>query len=200
MSGLRGGNFDHARGVPARVLAWALMVVAMMVPLVIGAVRTTAARSLWQRRDRAIACFLTGYLGVWLVAGVAVTAALAALRPELWPHPDMVAAAAFGAAALWQLTPFKSFALSACHRTAPLAPDGWRGYRDCASFGFTIGRGCFLSCWVMMLACTVAGHNTLGMVSVAAIAFVERYSFRPDQRALSAVLSGVGLLFATAIV
>src|ERR1700761_4682199 len=46
-----------------------LMVIAMMFPFVIGPVRGTAARSLWFRRHRAIAGFLTGYLAVWVLLG-----------------------------------------------------------------------------------------------------------------------------------
>ena len=52
---------------------WLLMVVAMMVPLAAGAIRTTAARSLWRRRHRAIAAFLAGYLAPWAIAGVVVS-------------------------------------------------------------------------------------------------------------------------------
>jgi predicted metal-binding membrane protein len=66
-----------ATGQPPDPLAvlgtWLVMTVAMMVPLTVASIRTTAARSLWSRRERAVAGFLLGYLGPWLIAGMAVT-------------------------------------------------------------------------------------------------------------------------------
>src|SRR5947207_1798316 len=63
----------------ATTLQWLIMVVAMMLPLVTGSIRIAAARSVWGRRHRAIAGFLFGYLGVWILAGVIISAAAAGL-------------------------------------------------------------------------------------------------------------------------
>lgn len=173
--------------------AWLLMVAAMMFPLVADAVRTTAARSLWARRHRAIGMFLIGYVAPWLIAGSAilVLAVLAAsLRPSLsW----LWVAAAFAGAAIWQLTPVKMRALRACHRTMPLAPRGWRADRDCVRYGWTIGGRCVVSCWAMMLACVLAGHSLPAMLCVSAVAAAERNVLRADRRVTAAVLVACGL-------
>src|SRR5262249_55403707 len=59
----------HYAGMAADWRHWMLMVIAMMLPLQIEAVRLTAERSLWPRRHRGILGFLVGYLSVWAVAG-----------------------------------------------------------------------------------------------------------------------------------
>jgi predicted metal-binding membrane protein len=61
---------DHAE----RWTLWmfTLMVAAMMIPATIGSIRTTAARSLWRRRQRAVAEFLVAFVGAWIVFGAVV--------------------------------------------------------------------------------------------------------------------------------
>src|SRR5688500_2344428 len=66
--GANGSHHHPLAGVEAwsaALSAWLLMTVAMMTPLVLGAVRIAAHRSLWARRHRAIGLFLTGYLSLW---------------------------------------------------------------------------------------------------------------------------------------
>ena len=65
------GHHAHAYGDALK--GWMVMSVAMMLPMVIEPIRLTAERSFWHRRHRAIAGFLAGYLGLWLLAGVAVS-------------------------------------------------------------------------------------------------------------------------------
>ena len=111
-----------------------LMTVAMMLPMVAEHVRLTAERSLWRRRHRAMAGFVTGYLGLWALGGVVV--ALLPLHPS-----GRTAAIAFAIAGVWQLTPWKRRGLVGCHRTMPLAPRGWRADADCVRFGWRVGCG-----------------------------------------------------------
>ena len=54
-----------ARIWPALAL-WAFMIAAMMFPPLIRQLRVVAARSLWPRRNRAMALFLLGYSALWL--------------------------------------------------------------------------------------------------------------------------------------
>ena len=58
---------------------WALMVAAMMLPVVAPQVRRVAMRSLWSRRHRAAVSFVAGYVAVWLVLGAGLVAAVLAL-------------------------------------------------------------------------------------------------------------------------
>jgi predicted metal-binding membrane protein len=172
-----GASAGHHASAWDSASRWLLMIVAMMVPLVLGSVRVAAERSLWRRRDRAMALFIVGYLAPWLPVGL-LASALAAHVPLESPA---VAAAAFGVAAAWQLTPMKRRALLACHRTAPLAPRGWRADRDCLRYGSMIGQSCLVGCWALMLACHLAGHGITTMACVGAVGVVERYIARPDR-------------------
>jgi hypothetical protein len=194
-SGAQGGHahdmWAHAGGASmstARILRdWMLMVVAMMFPLTIGAVQGTAARSLWRRRHRAIVAWLAGYSAPWLLVGalavLPVAAHVASTSSALW------IAAAFACAALWQSTESRAKALSACHRTWPLAPSGWRATRDCLRAGSVTSASCIIACAPLMVACSLLGHGPLGlatMIGATTLALVERYSPRPDWRLLSA--------------
>ena len=165
---------------------WVLMILAMMVPLVLGSIRFTAVRSFWRRRHRAIAGFLTGFLGLWVVAGAFALAGVFLLESVV--EPRSAAAAGFLLAAGWQYTPMKRRALVACHATTPLAPQGRRADLDCVRYGWTIGLRCLVACWALMLGFVVAGHGLALMAGVASIAIVDRYSWRPHLRATSLAL------------
>jgi predicted metal-binding membrane protein len=166
-----------------------LMLGAMMLPLVLNPLRTTAFRSLRIRRHRSMALFLAGYLAPWIACGLPV----AWIRGFPWVHTPMATAGAFALAALWVPTPMHARALVACHRTMPLAPRGARADRDCLHFGVVIGGACMVSCWALMLACAVSGHSLAAMIGGAAIGACERFSYRPPLRT---VLAGTWALAA----
>jgi predicted metal-binding membrane protein len=170
---------------------WLLMVVAMMVPLVSGSIHFTAVRSLWRRRHRAIAGFLAGFLGLWLLAGLAALGAAEVLDSVQWSRPA-ASMAGFILAAAWQHAPARQRALVACHGSASLAPLGWQADRDCIRYGWTIGRRCLVACWVVMLAYLAAGHGLLLMAGVTGVVMVERYSRRPNRYAMSGALAVLG--------
>lgn len=177
----------HVMTAPEEILHWLLMVVAMMAPLLLDSVRTVAFRSYRRRRHIAIATFLAGYLAVWLLAGLPV----ALIRAFAWSHTHGAAAAAFVVAALWSLSGPHARALSACHGTRPLAPEGWPATRDAVAYGMWIGRACVVSCWPLMLACTLTGHSLIAMVGGAAIGALERLSFRPPTRMVALATLGL---------
>ena len=52
-------------------LGWALMLAAMMGPLVAAPLRHVCARSFARRRARAVALFGCGYVAIWMAAGIA---------------------------------------------------------------------------------------------------------------------------------
>ena len=153
---------------------WLLMVVAMMVPLSVAAIRTTAARSLWRRRHRSIAAFLAGFVVPWAIAGVVISIGTAAWMPADARTAGAITAVTFAAAFLWQRSPAARRALMTCHGTRPLAPTGWAATRDAAAFGLSIGGHCVISCWVLMLGCAMSGHHPLVMLAAAAVGVVER--------------------------
>lgn len=170
---------------------WLVMVGAMMLPLVMGRVWVTAAGSLWVRRHRAIAGFLLGYFSPWLVFG----AAAAVLRGASLTHTYAAPALGFLTAAVWQLTPMHRRALTACHRTVPLAPVGWRADRDCLHFGAAVGNACVWSCWPLMLACALAGHGLIALAGGTAVSAAERWSFRLRKRVVPAATLAIAAYY-----
>jgi hypothetical protein len=143
---------------------WALMIPAMMYPFLIGHLRLTAVRSLWPRRDRAMALFLAGYTAPWLVFGLLAVPLARAGGVALW----------LALAAAWQVTPWKAFGELACHRTHPLAARGWRADRDCLQYGASNAAYCLLTCGALMTACAAAHGQAASMPVLTALLFVER--------------------------
>jgi Predicted metal-binding integral membrane protein (DUF2182) len=176
--------------VSAVILHWPMMIAAMMFPLLVGQLRVVAARSLWARRNRAMAFFLLGYTFPWLLYGLTVEAcrqthALSSFSPLL-PLCFLLTAA-------WQLSPLKRRSLVGCHLTMPLAPSGWRSDFDCCRYGIRIAMSCWLSCWVLMLTCVAAHHALWAMLVVTGVAWLERLLRQPRQLWIATALVGVAL-------
>jgi predicted metal-binding membrane protein len=153
---------------------WALMVAAMMSPLIIAPLRHVRDRSFARRRARAMLLFVAGYLAVWMTAGVGLQVVALAAR---WaaPAPLHYLAVAAAAAILWQISPAKQWCLNRCHRRPHLAAFGAVADRDAFNFGLTNGASCTGACWALMLLPLVAGHgHVLGMVALALFVFAER--------------------------
>lgn len=187
--GARWWRSRHGPGVD--LLDWTLMILAMMLPLVFAHLRVAAARSLWSRRQRAIVAFLCGYAAIGLVAGLACVAVVGAagIAGLHAANSPPAVAAAFALAAAWQFSSVKRRALTACHRTMPLAPRGWRANRDCVHYGWSIGGRCLVSCAGLMLACVVTGHSLPAMMGATGVAVAERVSARADAWITSALLA-----------
>lgn len=131
-------------------LAWGLMLVAMMAPLLPGPLGHLRDRSLPKARPRAMALFLAGYFGVWMLAGMpivalAVTAQLAAPG---WTMPLAV----FTAAGIWQASPARQTALNRCHARPALPAFGAAAWGGALSFGLHHGLACVVVCGPLMLA------------------------------------------------
>jgi predicted metal-binding membrane protein len=172
---------------------WALMVLAMMLPSALPAIRHVAVNSLRRRRTRAMATFTAVYVGIWLAAGVVVIAVAPA-----WAALDgaRVAAAALAIAAAWQLTVHKRRALRDCHRPSPLPPTGSRATAGVARFALRNSTACVRSCWAMMLAMAVATTaTTFWMVAITGLVLTEKLALKPRQATRSgSVLLGAGSL------
>jgi predicted metal-binding membrane protein len=168
---------------------FALMVGAMMVPLTIGALRVTAPRSLWARRNRAVAAYLVGFVTVWALAGAVLSDLFELLNQNLAvPEPEGTGVA-LAIASIFQLTSIKRRALNGHHRTRPLAPQGLAAHFDCFRYGVDGGTQCLLSCGPMMAA-MVLNMTALLLIPVSAIVIVERYRYRPPTR-MTAVALGL---------
>jgi Predicted metal-binding integral membrane protein (DUF2182) len=170
---------SHSLPFTAELWMWMAMVAAMMLPLVLDGVRQAAENSLWNRRHRAMAGFLLGYLAMWFLVGLLPVA----FRQFPWAHNQWLAAGLFLAAGLWLQTPWHRRALITCHRTFPLSPSGWRADWDCLRYGTTVGGACVRSCWLFMVACLTAGHAPAAMVAGMMIGYFMRWKFRAGPRA-----------------
>jgi predicted metal-binding membrane protein len=170
-------SFDVALALnsPAKLAAdWALMVAAMMAPLLLAPLRHVRDRSFARRRARATLLFVAGYAAAWMMAGVALQAiALAAL----WAMPAPVIGLGLVAAAAmaWQVSPAKQWCLNRCHRRPQLAAFGAAADFDAATFGLTNGAACVGTCWALMLLMLLVGAgHFLAMIAVTLFVFAER--------------------------
>jgi predicted metal-binding membrane protein len=131
-------------------LGWALMLAAMMAPLVIAPVRHVRDRSFARRRARAIGLFVAGYTAIWMAAGVMLMALAMAVR--LYATESFVPLGLAAIVALvWQFSPLKQRCLNRGHAHPQLAAFGRAADIGALRFGFTHGVWCAGSCWAPML-------------------------------------------------
>lgn len=185
----------HAHPLYVELGAFAIMTVAMMVPLVLPTLRHVALCSLWPRRHRAMLVFLAGFLGVWTLVGGAIVLARAAISSLVGDLATLGVAAALATA--WQLSPARRRQLRRCERTVPLRPRGRAADLDCARFGLAAGWSCVTTCWALM-AMSVAGHSMVVMVVISSVQLGERLVRRDLRRPAVSIVGGLGtgLVFA----
>ena len=156
---------------------WALMLAAMMPPIVVAPLRHVRDRSFASRRARAMLLFVAGYASVWMVAGAGLQVLALAVRGATLPALLCLGAAA-ATAVLWQTSPAKQWCLNRCHRRPQLAAFGAAADRDALMFGLTHGASCTGACWALMLLPLVVGHgHVFGMLAVALFVFAERLDY-----------------------
>jgi len=164
-----------AMNPPASLAAgWAVMLVAMMSPVLIPPIRHIRVRSFTHRRARSIALFAAGYAAIWMAAGgvlLAVELAVRLFRPQSY----LPAAGVVLMALVWQFSPVKQRCLNRCHAHTELAAFGAAADCDALRFGMTHGIWCAASCWALMLFPMLLprGH-VVAMAAVAVLIFSER--------------------------
>jgi hypothetical protein len=172
------------------VLALAVMVVAMMLPLTLGPVREVARRGPWRRRVHAGAAFLAGYVAVWMLAMVAIDAAwrLTAARTG-W----MAASVAMAVAAVaWEFT------RQTRHQSehgGGTASTRWRNDESYARLGAVSAGGCVASCWALMAACVAFAHSLPVMVALFCVQWIGRH--RPATSPVVTALAVLGVCAAS---
>ena len=170
-------SFDLALLVnsPARLASgWALMLAAMMLPVVAAPLRHVRDRSFARRRGRAMRLFVLGYFAVWMVAGAALEAVALTAR-AVAPSPEAGFGFAFASALAWQISPAKQWCLNRCHRRPQLAAFGVPADRDAFDFGLTNGASCAGACWALMLPMLIAREGQIfAMIAVTLLVFAER--------------------------
>ncbi len=160
---------------PASLAAgWALMLVAMMSPVLIQPIRHIRVRSFTRRRARSIALFLAGYVAIWMALGGVLLAIELAVK-SFAPQSYLPAAGVALIALVWQVSPVKQRCLNRCHAHTELAAFGAAADFDALRFGITHGLWCAGSCWALMLFPMLLprGH-VVAMAAVAVLIFSER--------------------------
>ena len=160
---------------PAKLASgWALMLAAMMSPLLAAPLRHVRDRSFASRRTRAMLLFVAGYLAIWMIAGAGLQAVTLAARSAV-PSPLGCIGLAVAIAVLWQVSPAKQWCLNRCHRRPQLAAFGAAADRDAFSFGLNSGAFCAGTCWALMwLPLMVERGHAVAMIAVTLFVFAER--------------------------
>jgi predicted metal-binding membrane protein len=150
---------------------WLTMLIAMAPLLLIREVGRLWRASLRRRRHPTIVLFLGGYVGVWLLVGVALTS----LSGWVGASAGRIA----GTIALVVVvfcSPARQRALNACHRVPTLRVFGTAALWDALRYGIATGRHCAAACGpAMLLALVATEHHLIGMAIVTIVATVERY-------------------------
>jgi len=157
-------------------LAWLLMLLAMMPPLLAQPIRHLWDRSLRRRRKRAVALFVAAYAAVWMLAGLVLMAAAILLRALAGGAALLPSSAlAIAIALLWQATPAKQICLNRCHRLPRLSVFDLAADLDCLRYGLVAALWCVATCWALMLVPLLAdGAHEVLMAVISVMLLAER--------------------------
>jgi predicted metal-binding membrane protein len=192
--------------LPLFLVAWQLMIAAMMLPSSLPLVRLFAAASAGQPRPgAAMTGFLGGYALVWSTFGaLALTFDLgvhAAVdrSPWLHEHDSLVGGSLLALAGAFQFTPLKDACLDKCRHPAAFV---LRFYERGIAGGFRLGARhgvfCVGCCWALMLVMFAAGVASLVWMALLTAVMVHEKT-RP-LGASAVPVTGVALLGAASIV
>jgi predicted metal-binding membrane protein len=168
---------------------WVAMVVAMMLPATLPVARAVSFRSMWRRRYRAPAIFLTTYVVIWAAFGTVALALWSIAGTQRPVGSGTAAGALLLAGAAWHLTAQHNRFLKRCHRTLPLRSRGFAADRSCVRYGAYHGWQCLGTCWPLMLAMIPGHHQPALMIAVGALSTWERVARRPRRRVCAAILA-----------
>ena len=186
-TGMAGAGWSLA-GLVAFVVAWAVMMAAMMFPAAAPMVllfRTVAT----QRRTSGGAfvptwIFVAGYLMVWTAIG-AITWVVVQVLSDAAGRFGAVERATWGplalgmvlvGAGLYQLTPLKRLCLDHCRSPLAFVMSHWReGRLGALRMGLSHGAYCLGCCWALFAVLVAAGIMSLAwMLLLTLIVFAEK--------------------------
>jgi predicted metal-binding membrane protein len=181
------------------VVTWVVMMSAMMLPSVAPMVTSYARlqRARVTRRSGTTAVFVSGYLIVWTLFGIAAYGVFEAVRHLSgdwlsWGRAGRwLTVAILLAAAGYQLTPAKEACLRRCRSTIPFLTREWRDGRSGAfRMGALHGAWCSGCCWALMVALFALGVMSLTWMALAAAAIAaEKLLPRPQLAARTIALA-----------
>jgi predicted metal-binding membrane protein len=151
-----------------------LMVAAMMIPLLAGALGHIHTRSFAYRRYRAALLFVASYCLVWTAVTLALLSALSIIARQP-PIRLSVVAALIAAACAWQYCPLKQRCLNRCHARPALPAFGAAADLGVARWGLSHAIWCVGSCWsLMLLPMLVSEFHLCAMAAATLWMFGER--------------------------
>jgi len=177
------GSTSMSMGLSAFIATWTVMMVAMMVPSTIPAVKTfdTWTRATRQPGSTAV-LFITGYVLVWSTSGGVAYLVVQAIQG--WLPTGSMSALRIGAvllvvAGVYQLTPTKQACLRHCrspHTSVALrVSTRVQGHLGAVHAGLAQGWYCLGSSWPLMLVLLLVGMMNLAWMGViAGVIFVEK--------------------------
>lgn len=181
---LTGGSFPESilnmASFPNLILGWALMLVAMMLPLTLTPVQYIMETSFKQKRVELSLQFLFGYLGVWMLTGL-VMVPLGLIISHFFPDSWLPSGLTLLVAMIWECAPVKQHCLNRGHRHLALPAFGWAASLGALRFGTIHGLWCVGSCWALMLWPMFLSHgHDLGML-ISTIYMVSGHLESPQQ-------------------
>jgi predicted metal-binding membrane protein len=188
------------------VLAWQLMIAAMMLPSSLPLIRLFRVAAEGQPRPgRATAALIAGYAMVWTAFGVLAFVGDVGLHRlvHAWPwlaaHPQLIAGSVLALAGAFQFSELKERCLTECrHPGSFLIQHYGRGEAAAFRLGRIHGMFCLGCCWALMLVGFAAGvANLWWMAALTALMVFEKTGRGGDRGVLPI---GAGLILASAVV
>ncbi|HLJ82263.1 MAG TPA: DUF2182 domain-containing protein [Ktedonobacterales bacterium] len=209
MSGGMGAAGPMSMSLGTFIGIWTVMMVAMMAPSVVPAVKGLDAQARAADRPRgAPLLFVVGYLLVWSATGGAayvIVQAIQAWLPMGNPAAIRAGALLLIVAGVYQLTPLKLACLRHCQRSgkemAPREIAPVQGSLGSLRIGLVHGVYCLGSSWPLMLVLLLLGMMNLAwMAAVAAVIFIEKVVPGGDVvgKVVGWVLVGAGIILIAA--
>jgi len=188
MSGMGGSDRWSWSSLTAFLIAWAVMMVAMMFPSV--APMVLLFRTVSTQRTSASGAFVptwifvVGYLVVWITVG-ALTWAFVQIGSDLagrigdadraaWA--PLALGATLAVAGIYQFTPLKEICLRQCQSPLGFVMTHWRdGRRGALRMGLVHGAYCLGCCWALFAVLIAAGVMSLAwMLLLTLVVFAEK--------------------------
>ena len=188
------------------LLAWQVMIAAMMLPSSLPLVRLYArASARAPQRRRAMAAFLGGYALAWSGFGLAAFGADAGLHAAIssnsWleHHDWWIGGSVLALAGAFQFTSLKDACLDKCRHPAQFMMRYYeRGPGGGLRLGLRHGAFCVGCCWALMLVMFAAGVASLIWMALLTAVMIHEKTRPAGARAVP--VTGVALLAAASVV
>lgn len=200
-------HHGHQASLAEQQFAWLMMVYAMMLPMLSGAVNFIREMLPRYLHHYAWLAAILGYSALWLLMGAMMISAGVLLSSEVWfaghwytwledntPYAGLI----WAGTALYCQSKTRKSAVFACTGGQPLAIDFWGAMRGSVKFGWYKAQRCIVSCGAIMLAMMLTGHDLGLMLAVTCLLLYERYIL-PKRTCLVSAMCYTLALFYTGI-